>query len=301
MEYIVYKTTCLINNKIYIGVHRTENSKEFDGYLGRGLYKNHNKYINNPIAPFHYAVKKYGVDNFVREVLFTYDNAEDAFNKEAELVNEDFIKRDDVYNVCLGGKGRPRSSRQVYQFDFEGNLLRSYESALEASKIVEVSISNINEAISFKRTSAESLWAITNVIDVSEYKITRHNKYYIYDQDGNYITYFDHSKDCIAYLDTNSGNLQRAIKTSGKVKGYFVTCEKLDKLKVIVTKLSGKLNRYTIDGVYIDSFDSVRDAKEKLNLKLTSISTAIKLNRTCNGFRWTRTDTPTPTININNL
>lgn len=53
MKYIVYKTTCLVNNKIYIGVHQTYNPDIFDGYLGRGLYKNHTKYIKNPEAPLH--------------------------------------------------------------------------------------------------------------------------------------------------------------------------------------------------------------------------------------------------------
>ena len=32
MKYIVYKTTCLVNNKIYIGVHQTYNPDIFDGF-----------------------------------------------------------------------------------------------------------------------------------------------------------------------------------------------------------------------------------------------------------------------------
>ena len=39
MKYIVYKTTCLVNSKIYIGYHQTSNPEIFDGYLGCGLYK----------------------------------------------------------------------------------------------------------------------------------------------------------------------------------------------------------------------------------------------------------------------
>lgn len=39
MKYIVYRTTCLINNKIYVGVHHTDDPNIFDGYLGRGLWK----------------------------------------------------------------------------------------------------------------------------------------------------------------------------------------------------------------------------------------------------------------------
>ena len=37
MIWIVYKTTCKINNKIYVGVHKTETDEIFDGYYGNGI------------------------------------------------------------------------------------------------------------------------------------------------------------------------------------------------------------------------------------------------------------------------
>jgi hypothetical protein len=37
-KYIVYCTTNLVNNKIYIGVHKTTNPSVFDGYIGNGVY-----------------------------------------------------------------------------------------------------------------------------------------------------------------------------------------------------------------------------------------------------------------------
>ena len=40
MEYIVYLTNNIINNKIYVGVHKTEDSNIFDGYYGNGLIIN---------------------------------------------------------------------------------------------------------------------------------------------------------------------------------------------------------------------------------------------------------------------
>lgn len=292
MKYIVYQTTCSVNNKIYIGVHQTKDPNIFDGYLGRGFYKNHTKYIKNPQSPLHYAIIKYGVENFSRKTLFCYDNEEDAYKKEAELVTEKFIQLESNYNVSVGGIYSHRPSRKVYQFDFKGNLIKEYNSALEASKILEVNVSNINDAICHKRTSCKSLWSDSPIINVSEYTITPYNKYYIYDAEGNFVREFDSSSQCVSYLETDTGNLTRAVKLQNRISGFFITTEKLDRLQIVVTKLSGQLNRYDLEGNYIDSFKTIKEAREKLGLKLSSISSAIKLKRQCNGFRWTRGDNP---------
>jgi hypothetical protein len=54
-KYIVYVTTNIKNNKIYVGVHGTETPNEFDGYIGNGI--NIRKSLNNPKEPFEFAVK----------------------------------------------------------------------------------------------------------------------------------------------------------------------------------------------------------------------------------------------------
>lgn len=90
MHYTIYKTTNLINGKIYIGKHKTTNLD--DMYIGSGKILKH-------------AIKKHGIDNFIKEYLFIFDNEEDMNNKEAELVSEEFIKEDTNYNLKLGGEG----------------------------------------------------------------------------------------------------------------------------------------------------------------------------------------------------
>lgn len=90
MFYIVYKTTNMHNGKIYIGSHKAEVLE--DGYLGSGTILKH-------------ALKKHGTTNFRRENLFVFNSAEQMFEKEAELVTEEFVKRSDTYNMKIGGFG----------------------------------------------------------------------------------------------------------------------------------------------------------------------------------------------------
>ena len=86
--YTVYKTINKVNNKIYIGVHKTQNP--CDLYIGSG-------------EALKSAIKKYGKSNFTKEILYEFDNANDAYSKEKEIVNKAFINENTNYNLVLGG------------------------------------------------------------------------------------------------------------------------------------------------------------------------------------------------------
>lgn len=308
MNYIVYKTTCLINNKIYVGVHKTDNPDIFDGYLGRGYWIGDKWRREHPNSPFQRAIAKYGELSFKRETIKVFPGTEegedDAFNLEALIVDKDFIYREDTYNVALGGKGRPRVPEPVYKFNMSGKLLESFDSTIEASKSCEISYSCLRNAINNKHSSGGFLWSkIDKIENLDEYTLSKN--YFIYDSEGNFVTEFYTREECMEFLGVNrsNNNLSRAINLQNKIKGFFVSYEKYDKLQIVVTKLSGTLNRYSIDGKYIDSFKTAKEARETLGLKLCSLSTAIKLGRICNGYRWTRGDNPPLMIDVkkNNL
>lgn len=98
MFYTIYKITNLLNGKIYIGAHKTSNLDDY--YMGSGV-------------KIKKDIKKYGKDNFKKEYIFILENEQEMYNMESLLVNEDFIKNENVYNVSVGGYGWNRRGVEV--------------------------------------------------------------------------------------------------------------------------------------------------------------------------------------------
>lgn len=88
--YYLYKITNLVNNKIYVGVHQTNNLN--DEYFGSGLN-------------LHRAIKKYGKENFFKEILEYFPNETLMFEREKQLVNSAFVESSNTYNIVEGGNG----------------------------------------------------------------------------------------------------------------------------------------------------------------------------------------------------
>lgn len=89
MFYLVYKITNTVNNKIYVGVHTTNDKS--DNYMGSGVLIKR-------------AIDKYGVDKFVKEILYECNTKDEMLLREADIVNDEFLARPDTYNLIHGGK-----------------------------------------------------------------------------------------------------------------------------------------------------------------------------------------------------
>ena len=108
--FTVYKITNMIDNKIYIGKHETDNLD--DDYMGSG------KHLKR-------AQKKYGMENFKKEILYILNTKKEMDKKESELVNEEFVIRKDVYNIKLGGEGGGYHTKGIFTvMDKNGNHYR---------------------------------------------------------------------------------------------------------------------------------------------------------------------------------
>lgn len=109
---IVYKTTNLVNGKIYIGQTIRENT----GYLGSGYYLRR-------------AVKKYGKSNFKREVLARCSSQEELDEMEKFYIKEfDSTNRDVGYNIALGGTGSVLAAGYKHLISGENHYLKKMSS-----------------------------------------------------------------------------------------------------------------------------------------------------------------------------
>lgn len=87
----IYKTINLINGKIYIGKHNAKNIQ--NTYLGSGVVLN-------------YAIKKYGKNNFYKQILEICSCEDELNKKEKYWINILNSQNKEIgYNITNGGSG----------------------------------------------------------------------------------------------------------------------------------------------------------------------------------------------------
>lgn len=108
----VYLTTNKVNDKKYIGV----DTKDDPNYFGSGVV-------------IKQSIKKYGKENFKREILESSDNVKYIFEREIYWINTyNAIESNEFYNLADGGKG--------------GNTLNNEES-IKKWEICKTSLENV--------------------------------------------------------------------------------------------------------------------------------------------------------------
>lgn len=89
-EHYIYKTTNTINGKYYYGKRSCKGSAIDDPYMGSG------KLLKT-------SIKKYGIENFTKEILAYCDSSEDAYELEELVVTQKEVNDPMCYNIVVGG------------------------------------------------------------------------------------------------------------------------------------------------------------------------------------------------------
>ena len=106
---IIYKTTNLINGKIYVG----KDTHNKSSYLGSGLI-------------LQKAVKKYGKENFKKEILEICYSIEELSNREIYWIRKlDSCNKEIGYNISLGGKGGDNFTQNPNKEEIRAKISRS--------------------------------------------------------------------------------------------------------------------------------------------------------------------------------
>lgn len=289
MNYIVYKTTNLINGKIYVGVHRT-NPDIFDGYIGCGVTKKDKK---TKTKGFPKAVLKYGYANFKRETLFIYPDTEqgmlNAYNKEAEIVNLEFIKSKKTYNLTLGGKFTVYYSnkKEIAQYNLNGEFIRTWESIKEAEEALNLNSISAN-LIGKTKYCGNYQWKyyLGNDSDI-EPVIPKEKTVYQFDLQGNLLKVWKSITEASKQFNKNSARVaisNNCLNKTHQAFGYYWSF----KSKFNYSPKGVAVAKYNDEGLFIESYTSIKEAAIQNNIKNPSnINAAISgKQKRCGGFRW---------------
>lgn len=289
MKWIVYQTTNVINAHTYVGVHKTNDPDIFDGYLGCNCYATRPSSYANPETPFQFAVKKYGPSKFKRIVLKVFDNPNDAFALEAEIVNLEFIKRKDTYNVNLGGCGG-RVGKPFYQFSLNGELVKTWESLEDAADFLDCPWASLWNASYYKLGRKGFYWSYKNNINVSEYCTQVGTPVYKYDGETFKLLECYESQGIAAKINgVNKPIIQRAVKGGYKVNGFYYSTSLLESYsgKETISLKACVLHVYDLNGNFIITLNNKDEILKYFNIKtLSSIQQSMRCGTQYKGFQF---------------
>jgi len=141
---IVYITTNLINGKKYIGKDEKNNPK----YLGSGNL-------------FRMAIKKYGKENFQKEILAVARDKQDLCELESYYIDYYCAQTSDLfYNIAPGGNGgklckeykyREKSVYEINPVNF--SIIKEYKSSKQAAVENDLNYKILNSVCNNKKTN----------------------------------------------------------------------------------------------------------------------------------------------------
>jgi hypothetical protein len=123
-HHYIYKITCNVTGKYYIGMHSTSNLD--DGYFGSG-------------KRLRYSLNKYGKENHTKEILEWLEDRSSLKKREEDLVNEKTLFDPMCMNLQIGGGGG-FSENSINRMSEANSILRKNpEWIAKVSKIISTS------------------------------------------------------------------------------------------------------------------------------------------------------------------
>ena len=280
----IYRTTNLINGKIYIGQHATNNLD--DKYIGSG------RLITK-------AIKKHGIEKFKFEIIQFASSYSELDDLEIKLISSLETNDESIgYNIHRGGLGG-NAYKKVNQYDLSGKYIKTWNALIEASETLGISYKTIQSCAKFiKKSSGGFQWRAyeenqdcSNISAYSDNTIKAVNQYH---SDGRFIRKWPSSVSAGYALNTNSSSIgqcchrQKSVLLIGGFAWRF-TDEFPENVNIepISRKNTKKISQFDLNGNLIRIFDTITEASTLYKIPTSNISKCCKGTRkSVGGYKW---------------
>jgi hypothetical protein len=280
----IYRTTNLINGKIYIGQHSTNNLK--DGYKGSGLL------ISK-------AFKKYGKEYFKFEIIEFSDSREYLDELEKKLINDQKALNNEIgYNIHQGGLGGS-SYKKINQYELDGTYIRTWDAIIIASQELNLSYKTIqNCAKGLKPSCGGYLWKdfnefydCQNIQAFEDKSVKKINQYTL---EGKFIEQWNSISEAGKKLNLNESSIGKCCRKEPSTHqiGGFIWRYSNDvigqsDISSINYKSKKIIEQYTLEGKYLNTYESISYAANAINSVSTNISKCCSGKRkSAGGYIW---------------
>jgi group I intron endonuclease len=216
---IIYKSTNKIDKKIYIG----QTTQDLDKRI-----KNHLKESKNNIKrPFLMSLKKYGLDNFIFEVIDSASNLEELNEKEIFWINFYNSVSPNGYNLTGGGQGKKLISTKELRLRISEGLKNSEKwnkiiNSEEYKKKMKSNFSGWGKGKKFTQEHKDKIWE-KNKDRVLLYNENSKKKWIIVNNDNNIIrvTGKDEYFKTLGLCSGNFSRISKNLDNGKKIKRYY--------------------------------------------------------------------------------
>ena len=264
---IIYKITNQINKKIYIGQTRVTEPVR---------WQQHVWYANNcpekECILLCYAIRKYGKDNFFREVIETCDNKSLNEREKYWIKYYNSNNRENGYNITIGGDGHCKFSDEDIKkiFEEEGSIVRA------------------SQRLGMDRG------ALSKRLQGMGFVTTRENPIEQYSLTGELLNIYSTAADASRETGVSASSIT-STKTIAPGGYLWRRTNSPETIEVLIKKLSPNIpalqgvEQYNSFGDLIAVFDNAAKAARSTGINLSSIKAACSgKQNSAGGFLWRR-------------
>lgn len=305
--YYIYKITNKNNNMSYIGQSVNPQKRLMEHIYGRKNKKD--TYIDK-------TMKKYGIENFIFEIIDSSNNQDEIDKLEKEYIIKYNTLKPNGYNILKGGREQQGAwnSKPIDEYDLDGNYINTYESAGYYSQCINSEYNNlsINHSCRTKRRYKDRYFRYKGDEKPTKYvkpKSTRIKKVYQYDLEGNFIKEYESVTQASKETNTNRTSIINCVNGIYKKANDYVWSYSN---KINIDEINPKYDIKTViykcneNKEVLEKYNNTREAEIKNNFKYNSYKQILKYldtNKIYNGYYWYRVkfyeDNIVPSLNEN--